>query len=54
VFPVVFEDVYPHGAFVSGGVTPVRDWKRSTADQFVQAEKEVMDPASGEVVRLPV
>ena len=55
VFPVVFDDIYPKGAFLGGGgVTPVKDWKRSTADEFVQAEEQVLDPASGEVVRLPV
>jgi hypothetical protein len=52
--PVAFDDVYPHGAFVSGEVEAVKDWDRSTAKEFVQAEVEVMDPSSGEVVRLPV
>jgi hypothetical protein len=51
--PVVFDDVYPHGAFASGDVEKVKDWDRSTAKEFVQAEVEAMDPASGEVVRLP-
>jgi hypothetical protein len=52
--PVAFDDVHPHGAFVSGEVQAVKDWDRSTANAFVQAEVEAMDPASGEVVRLPV
>jgi hypothetical protein len=51
--PVSFDDVLPYGAFVSGEVEKVRDWERSTAKEFVQAEVEAMDPASGEVVRLP-
>ena len=51
--PVAFDDVYPHGAFASGEVEKVKDWDRSTAKEFVQAEVEAMDPASGEVVRLP-
>ena len=52
--PVAFDDVLPFGAFVSGEVDRVKDWERSTAKEFVQAELEAMDPASGEVVRLPV
>jgi hypothetical protein len=51
--PVAFDDVFPHGAFGSGEVERVKDWDRSTAKEFVQAEVEAMDPASGEVVRLP-
>jgi hypothetical protein len=51
--PVAFDDVFPHGAFGSGEVEKVKDWDRSTAKEFVQAEVEAMDPASGEVVRLP-
>jgi hypothetical protein len=51
--PVAFDDAFPHGAFVSGEVGKVKDWDRSTAKEFVQAEVEAMDPASGEVVRLP-
>jgi len=51
--PVAFDVVFPHGAFVSGEVDKVKDWERSTAKEFVQAEVEAMDPASGEVVRLP-
>jgi hypothetical protein len=51
--PVAFDDVFPHGAFVSGEVEKVKDWERSTAKEFVQAEVEAMDPGSGEVVRLP-
>jgi len=51
--PVSFDDAFPHGAFVSGEVEKVKDWDRSTANEFVQAEVEAMDSASGEVVRLP-
>jgi hypothetical protein len=51
--PVAFDDVYPHGAFGSGEVEKVKDWDRSSAKEFVQAEVEAMDPGSGEVVRLP-
>jgi hypothetical protein len=50
--PVEFDDVYPHGAFASGEVERVKDWDRSTAKDFVQAEIETVDPVSGEVVRL--
>ena len=51
--PVVFDDVYPHGAFASGQVERVKDWDRSSGKDFVQAEVEAVDPESGEVVRLP-
>ena len=54
VIPVAFEDVLPHGAFAAGEVERVKDWDRSTAKEFVQAEVEALDPESGEVVRLPV
>jgi len=53
-FPVVFEELYPFGALLSGGVKPLKDWDRSTDQAFVQAEEEVLDAESGEVVRLPV
>jgi len=54
LIPVVFEDVFPHGALVSGQVDRVKDWDRSTQDKFVQAEAETLDPDSGEVVSLPL
>lgn len=35
--PVEFGFVFPHGAYVKGGVEPVRDFDRSQAGRFVQA-----------------
>jgi hypothetical protein len=35
--PVAFGFVFPHGAYVKGGVDPVRDFDRSQGDRFVQA-----------------
>lgn len=35
--PVAFGFVFPHGAYVKGGVEPVRDFDRSQAGRFVQA-----------------
>jgi len=45
-FRVSFGDVFPHGAFVKGGVEPVRDFDRSSRDNFVQAR----DRETGELV----
>ncbi|URM95290.1 plasmid replication, integration and excision activator [Actinomadura madurae] len=45
-FKVVFGDVFPFGAFVKGGVEPVRDFDRSTRENFVQAR----DKETGELV----
>src|SRR5690606_34029377 len=45
-FKVAFADVFPHGAFVKGGVEPVRDFDRSSRDNFVQAR----DKETGELV----
>ncbi|MFA1548804.1 plasmid replication, integration and excision activator [Actinomadura chokoriensis] len=45
-FKVAFGDVFPFGAFVKGGVEPVRDFDRSTRENFVQAR----DKDSGELV----
>ena len=45
-FKVAFGDVFPYGAFVKGGVEPVRDFDRSTRDNFVQAR----DKDTGELV----
>ncbi|MFS2291443.1 MAG: plasmid replication, integration and excision activator [Actinomadura sp.] len=45
-FKVAFADVFPYGAFVKGGVEPVRDFDRSTRDSFVQAR----DRDTGELV----
>ena len=45
-FKVAFGDVFPHGAFVKGGVEPVRDFDRSTRENFVQAREK----DSGELV----
>ncbi|WP_203596194.1 hypothetical protein [Actinomadura bangladeshensis] len=36
-FKVAFGDVFPYGAFVKGGVEAVRDFDRSSKDNFVQA-----------------
>ncbi len=33
---VSMEDLFPHGAFLTGDVVPVRDFDRSTREQFVQ------------------
>ena len=51
--PVTFEDLFPHGAFASGEVTPVKDWDLSTAEKTVQQEVQVL-AESGELVKLPV
>lgn len=45
-FKVAFGDVFPFGAFVKGGVEPVRDFDRSTRENFVQAR----DKETGELV----
>ncbi|MCP9949334.1 plasmid replication, integration and excision activator [Actinomadura madurae] len=45
-FKVSFGDVFPFGAFIKGGVEPVRDFDRSTRENFVQAR----DKESGELV----
>ncbi|TQM72274.1 hypothetical protein FHX41_6071 [Actinomadura hallensis] len=45
-FKVAFGDVFPYGAFVKGGVEPVRDFDRSTRENFVQAR----DKDTGELV----
>ena len=45
-FKVAFGDVFPYGAFVKGGVEPVRDFDRSTRDSVVQAR----DKETGELV----
>ncbi|WP_149261578.1 plasmid replication, integration and excision activator [Actinomadura sp. K4S16] len=45
-FKVAFGDVFPFGAFVKGGVEAVRDFDRSTAENFVQAR----DKDTGELV----
>lgn len=45
-FKVAFGDVFPFGAFVKGGVEPVRDFDRSTRENFVQAR----DKDTGELV----
>ncbi|MFC4054603.1 plasmid replication, integration and excision activator [Actinomadura syzygii] len=45
-FKVAFGDVFPFGAFIKGGVEPVRDFDRSTRENFVQAR----DKESGELV----
>ncbi|TDB96750.1 plasmid replication, integration and excision activator [Actinomadura sp. 7K534] len=45
-FKVAFADVFPYGAFVKGGVEPVRDFDRSTRENFVQAR----DKDTGELV----
>jgi hypothetical protein len=41
---VAFEDVFPHGAFLSGAVQPARDFKRSSREVEVQ---EVVRDESG-------
>jgi hypothetical protein len=45
-FKVAFGDVFPYGAFVKGGVEPVRDFDRSSRENFVQAR----DKDTGELV----
>ncbi|MFV2180084.1 plasmid replication, integration and excision activator, partial [Actinomadura sp. LOL_011] len=45
-FKVAFGDVFPFGAFVKGGVEPVRDFDRSSRENFVQAR----DKDTGELV----
>jgi hypothetical protein len=45
-FKVAFGDVFPHGAFVKGGVEAVRDFDQSSKDRFVQAR----DKDTGELV----
>jgi len=45
-FKVAFGDMFPYGAFVKGGVEAVRDFDRSTMDNFVQAR----DKDTGELV----
>ncbi|HEU5025114.1 MAG TPA: plasmid replication, integration and excision activator [Spirillospora sp.] len=45
-FKVAFGDVFPYGAFVKGGVEPVRDFDRSTRENFVQGR----DKDTGELV----
>ncbi|WP_217711630.1 plasmid replication, integration and excision activator [Actinomadura sp. NAK00032] len=45
-FKVAFGDVFPFGAFVKGGVEAVRDFDRSTRENFVQAR----DKDTGELV----
>ena len=39
-FKVAFGDVFPFGAFVKGGVESVRDFDRSTRENFVQAREK--------------
>jgi hypothetical protein len=45
-FRVSFGDLFPHGAFVKGGVEPVRDFDKSSKDNFVQ----MRDKHTGELV----
>ncbi|MEU6745971.1 plasmid replication, integration and excision activator [Spirillospora sp. NPDC046719] len=45
-FKVAFGDVFPYGAFVKGGVEPVRDFDRSSRENFVQGR----DKDTGELV----
>lgn len=45
-FKVAFGDVFPFGAYIKGGVEPVRDFDRSTKENFVQAR----DKDTGELV----
>ena len=45
-FKVAFGDVFPYGAYIKGGVEPVRDFDRSTRENFVQAR----DKDTGELV----
>ena len=45
-FKVAFGDMFPYGAFVKGGVEAVRDFDRSSVDNFVQAR----DKDTGELV----
>ena len=44
--PMRSGDVFPHGCFVVGEVTPMRDFDRSTREQAVQA----VDRETGELV----
>jgi hypothetical protein len=44
--PMRSEDVFPHGCFVVGEVTAMRDFDKSTRDQAVQA----VDRDTGELV----
>ena len=46
-FKVAFGDVFPYGAFVKGGVEPVRDFDRSSRENFVQGR----DKDTGELRR---
>ncbi len=41
--PVNFDTVFPHGAYMVGEISPVRDYDRSTKDNLVQAT----DPDTG-------
>lgn len=41
--PVSFETVFPHGAYMVGEISPVRDYDRSTRENVVQAT----DPDTG-------
>jgi hypothetical protein len=41
--PVSFDTVFPHGAYMVGEISPVRDYDRSTKDNLVQAT----DPDTG-------
>jgi hypothetical protein len=41
--PVSFDTVFPHGAYLVGEISPVRDYDRSTKDNLVQAT----DPDTG-------
>ncbi|WP_329518936.1 plasmid replication, integration and excision activator [Spirillospora sp. NBC_01491] len=45
-FKVAFGDVFPFGAFIKGGVEAVRDFDRSTKENFVQGR----DKDTGELV----
>ncbi|TDC47705.1 plasmid replication, integration and excision activator [Actinomadura sp. KC345] len=45
-FKVAFGDVFPYGAYIKGGVEPVRDFDRSTKENFIQAR----DKDTGELV----
>jgi hypothetical protein len=44
---VAFEDVFPHGAYLSGPVQPARDFKRSTREVDIQ---EVVRDEKGDPV----
>ena len=41
--PVNFETVFPHGAYMVGEISPVRDYDKSSKDNLVQAT----DPDTG-------